>query len=275
MSTDFPRYKIDSLDDPRIERYQNLRDRTLRGESLFIAEGQLLTERLLASRFPVESLLVIERQLHRIKSLVPPDVPVYLAEESLVSQIIGYPFHLGMLAAGCRLEAPPLEELLEKTATPSNDRPRGWIVLPEVTKPDNLGLIFRSAAALGIEGILLGRPCCDPFSRRAMRLSMGAVLQLPYAWSDDLNANLAMMEDRFGFETLATVLDENATTLENVTWPNRTAILFGNEYDGLHGSLLREKVHRITIPMSAGVDSLNLSVSVGIFLYAWRRAAME
>ena len=272
MSTPFPCHKIDSFDDPRIKTYQNLRDRTLRGESLFIAEGQLLTERLLASRFPVESLLVIERQLHRIEKLVPPEVPVYLAEESLVSQIIGYPFHLGMLAAGSRLEPPSLESLLEETTEP--DRSRGWVVLPEVTKPDNLGLIFRSAAALGVEGILLGRPCCDPFSRRAMRLSMGAVLQLPYAWSDDLNADLKMMEDRSSFEILATVLDKDVTPLEQVAWPRRAAILFGNEYDGLHESLLGETVRRITIPMSAGVDSLNLSVSVGIFLYAWRQAVL-
>ena len=275
MSTPFSCHKIDSLDDPRIATYRNLRDRTLRGESLFIAEGQLLTERLLASRFPVESLLVIERQLHRIEKLVPAEVPVYLAEESLVSRIIGYPFHLGMLAAGCRLEAPPLESLLEENAEPSStDRSRGWVVLPEVTKPDNLGLIFRSAAALGVEGILLGRSCCDPFSRRAMRLSMGAVLQLPYAWSDDLNADLKMMEERFGFEILATVLDKDATPLEQVAWPRCAAILFGNEYDGLHESLLGETVRRITIPMSAGVDSLNLSVSVGIFLYAWRQAVL-
>lgn len=272
MSTAFPCYKIDSLDDPRIGAYRNLRDRALRGESLFIAEGQLLTERLLASRFPVESLLVIERQLPRIEAIVPSDVPVYLADEPLVSQIVGYPFHQGMLAVGGRLEIPSLADLLQKPVEESNYTCRGWVVLPEVTDAENLGLIFRTAAALGIEGVLLGPRCCDPLARRAMRLSMGAVLQLPYVRSVDLIADLAMMEDRFGFELLATVLDEKATTLEKVAWPERVAILFGNEYDGLPESLLGKTVRRITIPMAADVDSLNLSVSVGIFLYAWRQS---
>lgn len=286
MSTLPNHFKIDSLDDPRIKAYQHLRDRTLRGEDIFIAEGQLLTERLLASRFPVESLLVIERQLPRIEAMVPPNVPIYLAEESLVSQIIGYPFHLGMLAVGSRREALSLEALLETTTGTAGPKAsdvagdqakktrRGLVVLPEVTKPDNLGLIFRTAAALGIEGIVLGHRCCDPLSRRTMRLSMGAVLQLPYAVSYDLPADLAVLEERFGFNLVATVLDEKATTLDEFAWPDRMAILFGNEYHGLSESVLGESVRRITIPMAAGVDSLNLSVSVGIFLYAWHRSGL-
>ena len=262
-------HKIDSLDDPRVRAYQNLRDRTLRGESIFIAEGQLLVERLLASRFPVESLLVLEHRLSEIAPFVPPEIPVYLAEESLVSQIIGYPFHYGLLAVGTRVETLQLEEQLQK----NTDTHRcGWVVLPDVKDAENLGLIFRTAAALGIEGLLLGPRCCDPLSRRAMRLSMGAVLQLPYVRSKNLEADLAMMEDRFGFELFGTVLDENAINLSEVAWPKRSAILFGNEYHGLSESLLGENVRRITIPMAPGVDSLNLSVSAGIFLYDWYRS---
>ena len=178
--------RIDSLDDPRVAAYHNLRDRTLRGQRMFVAEGTLLVLRLLQSRFAAESLLVAEPLLAEFLPHVPAGVPIYVAAGPLLQAIIGFPLHQGVLAAGCRRPEMPLEEMLG----PPGDRPLGVIVCPRITKPENMGLIFRVAAGLGADGLLLGPQCCDPFSRRCLRVSMGAVLRAPYRKSSELATDL-------------------------------------------------------------------------------------
>src|SRR5271165_6438581 len=174
--------RIDSLDDPRVAAYRNLRDRTLRGERMFVAEGSLLVMRLLESRFAVESLLVAEPLVAEFLPHVPADVPIHVAAEPLLQAIIGFHLHQGVLATGRRRPEMSLEAMLG----PPGDRPLGIIVCPQITKPENMGLIFRVAAGLGAEGLVLGPQCCDPFSRRCLRVSMGAVLRAPYRKSADL-----------------------------------------------------------------------------------------
>ncbi len=259
---------IGSSDDPRIAAYRNLRDRTLRGEGVFVAEGRLLVERLLGSTFETDSVLVIESYAEEFARIVPADVPLYLASEALLREIVGFNFHRGALAAGRRRALLSASELAE---TLQNRDRQSLVVLPEVTKPENLGLIIRAAAALSVDGVLLGEQCCDPLARRTLRLSMGSVFQLPLARSIDLAADLVLLKQQFGFTLFATVLDSNAEPLPAVQWPSRTAMLFGNEFDGLGQEWLAQCDRRITIPMRAGVDSLNLGVAAGVFLYELRR----
>ncbi len=261
--------RIESIDDPRIAAYRNLRDRTLRGEGIFVAEGTLLVHRLLASTFAAESVLAAEQYADEFAPAVSTGVPLYLASEALLRQIVGFDFHRGALAAGRRRPLPSVCELVE--ALPAH-RGANLVVLPEVTKPENLGLIVRSAAALGVGGVVLGERCCDPLSRRTLRLSMGAVLQVPMAGSVDLAADMVLLRQRFGFERFAAVLDAAAEPLAAVRWPKRTALLFGNEFDGLSDTWLARCDRRVTIPMQPGVDSLNLGVAAGIFLYELQRA---
>ena len=255
--------RIDSLDDPRVAAYRNLRDRTLRGERMFVAEGSLLVMRLLKSRFAAESLLVAEPLVAEFLPHVPAGVPIYVAAEPLLQAIIGFHLHQGVLAAGCRRPEMSLEEMLG----PPGDRPLGIIVCPRITKPENMGLIFRVAAGLGADGLLLGPQCCDPFSRRCLRVSMGAVLRAPYRKSSDLAADLDALRDRWGVEMLAAVLDERAVPLASVRWPRRAAVMLGNEFDGLDDPWLGYCLQRATIPMARETDSLNLGVAAGIFVY--------
>ncbi len=267
-----PPKSIESLADPRIAAYRNLRDRTLRGEGVFVAEGRLLVERLLASTFPTESVLVITEYADAFAAMVPADIPLYVADEALLREIVGFNFHQGALAAGRRRPLPSASDLAESL---HNRDCQSLVVLPEVTKPENLGLIVRSVAALGIGGVLLGQRCCDPLARRSLRLSMGAVFQVPLARSIDLAADLLLLKQQFGYTLFATVLDSDAESLPAVQWPPRTAMLFGNEFDGLGETWLNLCDRRITIPMRPGVDSLNLGVAAGVFLYELQRTRTE
>jgi tRNA G18 (ribose-2'-O)-methylase SpoU len=260
--------RIQSPDDLRIQSYLNLRDRTLRGESLFIAEGRLLVARLLASRFETESVLIAEEFLDDFSARIPPYVPIYVAPEKLLLAIVGFPFHCGALAAGRRVKSRTWQELFPPPET--SDRLR-LVVCPEVTKPENLGLIFRSASGLAAEGVVLGERCCDPLSRRSLRLSMGAVFNVPYVKTGDLAAELPAMKRTLGLELFSAVLDPAAEPLPAVRWPQRAAILFGNEMDGLGKEWLAQCDRRVTIPMAPGCDSLNLGVAAGIFLYAMQQ----
>lgn len=261
--------RIDSWDDPRIATYRNLRDRTLRGENLFVAEGRIVARRLLESRFEVQSVLVSEGSVAEFAPLAAGrGIPLYMASEPLLSRIVGFPFHLGVLAAGRRRPLPSLDVLVAPPPLAS----LRMLILPEVTKPENLGLAVRSAAAFGVDAVLLGGRCCDPFSRRALRVSMGSVLQTPVGQADDLAADLAALKERWGVTLIGAVLERGARPLAEVCWPPRAAVLVGNEWSGLGADWLALCDQRVTIPMRPGVDSLNLGVAAGIFLYEMTRS---
>ena len=305
---------VDNLDDPRLRPYRNLRERTLRGESIFVAEGALVVERLLRSRFGVESILTTRKEtgLGDCLSLVPADVPIYRVDErAAANELVGFEFHQGILAVGKRAPIPTflegldatfggetgqngengkvgeISEIGEKTTfgetaqvgeTGSGTRflsRRGgaFVVLPDATKPDNLGLAFRCAAALGAEAVVLGERCCDPFSRRALRVSMGGVLQTPIFRAENLLDEIAEARRRRGVRFFATVLNDEAASLPEIdAWPERTAFVFGNEYSGLTPEFVAACDRSVMIPMRSDVDSLNLGVSVGVFLYEFNRA---
>jgi tRNA G18 (ribose-2'-O)-methylase SpoU len=146
------------------------------------------------------------------------------------------------------------------------------VVCPAVTKPENLGLLFRSAAAFGVRGVVLGQGCCDPLSRRCVRVSMGAVLEVPFTRTDDVPGDLRALRENWGFERIATVLDATAVPLDTLAPSSRTALVFGNEFDGLTPAWLAECDRRVIIPMSQSVDSLNLGVAAGIFIHHWAAA---
>lgn len=259
---------IDSPSDVRLAPYMNLRERTLRGEQIFIAEGELVVNRLIRSPYEVESVLLVERFLPKILSGLPSMTPVYVVEESLIKSIVGFSFYQGVLAVGKRKLLPEIE-LCDKLLRKEHAR---LVVLPYVTKPENLGLIFRSGAALGATAVVLGEQCCDPFSRRALRVSMGAVLQVPIIACDDLISDLSEIRNRYEFELWGTVLDADAEALPAIRpRKDRIALIFGNEFEGLCSPWIECCDRKVTIPMSKDVDSLNLGVSVGIFLYELAR----
>jgi tRNA G18 (ribose-2'-O)-methylase SpoU len=134
-----------------------------------------------------------------------------------------------------------------------------------------MGLVFRNAAAFGLDGVLLGERCCDPFSRRSMRVSMGAVLQMPFCKADNLQEALSALKNRHEFTLYAAILAPDAEKLHEIAWPARCGILLGNEMDGLDAASLALCDRRTTIPITDRVDSLNLGVAAGIFMYAMQK----
>ena len=261
------RYRIDSLDDPRIAVYRNLKDRTLaRWEGRFIAEGLLVVRRLLASDYAAESVLVAERRSDEIAPHVPPGVPVYILPAREISRIVGFGFHAGALACGRRKPLGSLDDLAPTWAGPVT-----LVVLPKITNAENLGWLLRISAAFGAAAVVLGGECCDPFYRQAIRVSMGTVFALPIVRSGHLPADLARLRDDGRFELAAAVLDPDAEPLHAARRGERLALLFGNEATGLDAETLALCTRRLTLPMQLGTDSLNVAVAAAVFLYHFTR----
>lgn len=264
-----PLIPIDQPDDPRIRHYANLKDRELAAEGdRFIAEGRHLVERLLASRYPAESVLVTQRRLDQIQPIVPEDVPLYLVTEDVVNAIIGYKFHHGVLAVGRRLPCSDLASPL--AALRDENRPITLIICPHTRNCENLGSIFRIATGFGVDAIILGGQCADPFWRRTLRVSMGAVFTLPIVQCDDVNETLCLLKEQHRVHCVAAVIDEDAVSLRDArrpTSPGRLAILLGSEDQGLERQWVDACDERITIPMQMGTDSLNVAIAAAVFLF--------
>jgi len=239
--------------------FSNLRERDLRREGVFITEGRLVTERALGSSWPMEGVVCMPQWAERATTLAGGRCPVAVLPEAEMARLAGFNFHRGMLGAGRRLSLPTVASVAAQA--------RLLVALPEVNTVENLGAVFRSASALGADGVLLGERCGDPLSRRALKASAGSVFSLPFAESADLAAELTSLKAS-GYRIVGAVPDSRATDLRRYRPPARLVVLFGNEADGL------DRTHRdrcddlVTIPMCGSLDSLNLAVAAGIVLYA-------
>lgn len=250
--------------DPRIAAYRDIRERDLVGrEGRFVAEGRVVLAMLVASpRFATESLLITAKRLDSLANLIadlPKDVPVFVGSQVVIDAVAGFPLHRGILAIGCRGPAPDADALLASLP----DRAT-VLLLSAIANHDNMGGIFRNAAAFGVAAVLLDAECCDPLYRKAIRVSVGAALLVPFA-------KLARGEDaldllaRHGFTALA--LGPGGTTrLDEVTPAARTAVLLGAEGPGLAPSLLNGATS-VRIEMVPGFDSLNVATTSGIVLH--------
>jgi tRNA G18 (ribose-2'-O)-methylase SpoU len=262
-----PVQNITSLDDSRINNYRNLRERDLRAEGVFITEGALLAERLLQSRFAVESLFVTAENAERYADLLQGRAPLFVAEARLMRQIVGFDFHRGVLGIGRRLLFPDVISTLRQLAS-SQERLR-LLVCPNTESAENLGLILRSAAAFGVDAVLLPVAGADPLSRRCLRQSMGSAMSLNITRSDELLRDLSQVRDALNLHLVAAVADdaESVIALNEFHWPSRSVLVMGNEYSGLDENWLRHCDSLVTIPMAPGCDSLNVSVATSILLY--------
>jgi tRNA G18 (ribose-2'-O)-methylase SpoU len=258
---------IDSLGDQRIAHYRSLKhpNRLIR-KSLFIVEGEKLAGRLLKSDYEVESILLSDRYDPQGRIGIPEHIPVYIVDHELIEEMIGFPFHRGVLACGWRKPLPSLREIVATLGT-------SWtaVVCPVVHDPENIGQILRLSAAFGVDFVLVGPSCPDLFSRRVLRVSMGSVLSQRVIQSRDLHADLCWLREQVDFEGVATVLDDAAESLEESRRAKRTALFFGTEGEGLEDEWLGYCSRRVTIPMQAGTDSLNVASAAAIFLYHYTR----
>lgn len=254
--------RIANLDDERLWPYRQLKDRELaRDGERFLAEGEFIVRRLIASKYPVESVLISERRADALSGMVPSDVPLYVLSDALVHRVIGFKFHSGVIACGRRIASQDLDALV------SGKESLTLVVCPETANAENLGSLIRISAAFSADAILLGERCCDPFWRQSVRVSMGTVFSLPMVRSENLLSDMRRLRGRWGVELIAAVLGENAESLREFRRQARTAILFGNEAQGLAPEHIEGCDRRVTIPMKPGVDSLNVAVAAGVFLF--------
>jgi len=260
---------VQTIDDPRLACYRELNERNLTRQSgLFIAEGEKVVERLIGSDFPIASILAEPPLAARYERGVAPNVPIYVASRDLLQATIGFHFHRGVVACGRRKPAATMQRVLNSLT----QMPQTIVVCPDAQDPTNLGSIIRSAAAFGCACVVLGGKCADPFSRRVLRVSMGAALRLPIVESRDLSADLAGLAGE-RFELVAAVVDSTAEGLATAQRGERLALLLGSEGHGLGPEWLALAHRRVTIPMQLGIDSLNVAVAAAVLLYHFCRAS--
>ena len=258
-------FLISDPDDPRIAGYRDVRERDVVGrEGKFVAEGEVVLNALLGgrSRHGVESLLIAEKRLATLAPLlakVPDGVPVYGAAQKVMDAIVGFPIHRGILALGRRAANPDLDASLAGFGERAT-----VVVLSEIANHDNLGGIFRNAAAFGVDAVLLDSGCCDPLYRKAIRVSVGAALMVPTVRCGTTAETLATLAAH-GFEILG-LSPRGETALHDYVRPPRVAALFGAEGPGLSEAVLA-RTRSVQIPMAAGFDSLNVATTTGIVLH--------
>jgi tRNA G18 (ribose-2'-O)-methylase SpoU len=269
---------IESLDDPRVAAYRNVREADLRArEGLFIAEGRLNVKRLLAgSRYRTRSVLVTEVGMRAIQPALERlggETPVYVAAKPLLSAVVGYAMHRGCLAVGERGPEPELAPFLAQLVARDLSRARTLLVLEDVSNPENVGAVFRNALALGADAVVLTRRCVDPLYRRAIRVSMGASLRLPYARATDATGALGALSGA-GFTNVALTTSAGSLPISHCdSAPQRLALWLGCEGSGLSDGALAAIERRVAIPMAPGADSLNVATACAIALHHFRSLA--
>ena len=259
--------------DPRVDDFRDLNSVDRRpdlpsGKGLVIAEGVLVVQRMLSSRFVPHALLGTERRRGELAGdLTSTAAPFYRASAEVMADVVGFHLNRGVLAAARRPPELPLTEVLDGARTVA--------VLEGVNDHENLGSIFRNAAGLGVDAVVFGAGCADPLYRRAVRVSMGHALLVPSAraqhWPDDLNILRAN-----GFRLLAMTPDPSAESLPEVMrrWRGeRVAVLVGAEGPGLTETVMRASDARVRIPMARGTDSLNVATAAALAFYERVRRA--
>lgn len=258
---------IDSLDDSRLAFYTNLTDVTLRrltepATGLYLAESTKVIERALAAGHRPVSVITLEKWVPALEALLADvDVPVFVGDDVELEKLTGFLLHRGAIAA---MERPALASVADTIRGA-----RRVVILENIIDHTNVGAIFRSVAGLGADAVLITPECADPFYRRSVRVSMGTVLQVPWtritSWPDGLQelrdagflvASLALSDDSI---PLAALSAEN---------PERLAIVFGTEGHGLTPATIAASDRVVRIPMSHGVDSLNVAAAAAVTLYA-------
>jgi tRNA G18 (ribose-2'-O)-methylase SpoU len=256
-----PVHLITDPDDPRIADYRALTDLELRTRweqpnGLFIAEGELVLRRAVRAGYPPRSFLVDAKRVDQLDDL-PGEAPVYAATQQVLERATGFHVHRGVLASFHRL---PLNEAADVLASA-----RRIAVLEDVNNHTNIGAVFRGAAALGIDAVLLSPTCADPLYRRSVRVSMGEVFAVPYARLQPWPAGLAQVHDA-GFTVLALTPADDAVPLQRLRPGQRAraALLLGAEGPGLSRAALAASDVRVSIPMRRGVDSLNVAAAAAV-----------
>lgn len=261
--------EVSDADDPRLSDYRDLRDVELRRHleathGLFLAEGEKVVRRSVEAGFRARSFLMAPRWLEGLSDVLDRSAaPCYVVSEELAEAVTGFHVHRGALASLERKPLPSLAEVL--------DGARTVVALENIVDHTNVGAIFRSAAALGVDAILLSPRCADPLYRRSVKVAMGAVFSVPYARMDDWYDGVEELS-KAGFTTVALTPAADAVEIEEaVRGLDRVALLLGSEGPGLSRRWMASADRRAVIPMAAGIDSLNVAAASAVACYVTAR----
>jgi tRNA G18 (ribose-2'-O)-methylase SpoU len=261
--------------DDRLADYVHLREVTLRKlleaeHGLFIAEGDKVIRRAAEAGYEPRSFLLAERWLDSLRDVLElwPDVPVYVVSEELAEEVTGFHVHRGALASYHRQPAADLDAVLEGA--------RRIVVLEDIVDHTNVGAIFRNAAGLGVDAVLVTPGCADPLYRRSVKVSMGTVFQVPWTRMERWPRDLDRLRSH-GFVTAAFALEDDSITLDELVakQPDKLALIFGTEGHGLSSHVLEVADLTVRIPMTGGVDSLNVGASAAVAFYATRASGSD
>lgn len=277
----------DLREDPRLTDYTRLKDVKLRSRieperGLYMAESATVIERAIAAGHRPRSFLVSARWLPTLRPLIAAatgsfeggEVPVFVAPEEVLERMTGFHLHRGALAAMQRPQLPSVMQLLTSAQPPQPTR--RVVVLENLVDHTNVGAAFRSAAALGIDAVLVTPSCADPLYRRSVRVSMGTVFQVPWTRLDSWPGDIALLRDA-GFTVASLALCEDSISLDDfaslpaLRGPDaRLAIVMGTEGDGLGKRTIAASDYTVKIPMDHGVDSLNVAAASAVVFWATR-----
>lgn len=252
--------RITDLNVPEVALFTGLNEKQVKKiyepeTGLFICESVRVIERAIETGYEIVSVFMEDQMAEAVASLrIREDIPLFMASYDVMKNITGYTLTGGVLAAMRRKPLPELKTFLLSY--------RRIVVLDDIENPTNVGAIFRSAAALGADGIVLTQGSADPLYRRAIRVSMGAVFQIAWTYAD--HGILSLLKES-GFETYALALREDAIPLDhNMKSSEKTAVIMGNEDHGISSEILSGSDHIVSIPMKHGVDSLNVAAASAI-----------
>jgi tRNA G18 (ribose-2'-O)-methylase SpoU len=258
--------EISDVEDPQVDDFRDLSRADRRpdrpgGRGLVIAEGVVVVERLLASPYPVRALFGVRRRVEELaEATTHLDVPAYVASAEVMARVVGFHLNRGVLAVADRAPAVEPAELIARS--------RRLAVLEGIGDHENLGALFRNAAALGLDGLLLGTGCSDPLYRRSVRVSMGHVLRVPFAHLQAWPGDLKMLHDN-GFRVAALTPRAGSQPLRDAGLDRgRVAVLLGSEGPGLTDEAIDAADLAVRIPMSGEVDSLNVATAGAITFQA-------
>jgi tRNA G18 (ribose-2'-O)-methylase SpoU len=266
--------RIEEPHDERLRDYLRLTDVALRRvlepeHGLFMAESAKVVRRCLAAGYRPRSALMSQRWVQQSVPLLEPyAIDVYVVPDTVLEEVTGFAVHRGMLASMQRKPLAPVAELLSSARLVSRSR---IAVLEDFVDHTNVGAAFRSAAAMGVDGVLVTPRCADPLYRRAIRVSMGTVCQVPWTRIDPWPEGIALLQGA-GYVVAGMTLADGAMALDELVAEDheRLALVFGGEGDGLTAAADRQLDRRVTIPMMHGVDSLNVAASSAVAFYATR-----
>lgn len=259
---------IEQIEDSRIEDYRAVREADLLGRrGIFIAEGEVVLRVLIQrGRFKVRSVLLANTKVATLAPLLASlseATPIYIASQQVMNAIVGFPIHRGILAAGEIGDTLRAEELLENL----EPGPRRVVVLEGIVNHDNIGGIFRNCAAFGVDAVFFDHVSCDPLYRKAIRVSVGASMFVPFARFEQMSSMMALLRQH-SFSTLALTPSQEAVSLEDIDpLSERVALLLGAEGPGLNHETLAQADHQVRIAMTPGFDSLNVATTSGIVLH--------